>query len=72
MIDSFEEYRYLLCLNFRLNCMRESYRCMKVELRHLDFTSWDLAAYRGSVCPACPKVTIEHSPILIIFNNAIM
>lgn len=31
---------------------------MKVELRHLDFMSWDLTAYRGSVCPACPKVHI--------------
>ena len=47
---------------------------MKVELRHLDFTSWDLAAYRGSVCPACPKVlepkSINNNYALILIVRA--
>ena len=30
-------------------------RCMKVELRHLNFLNSDLDL--GNVCPACPKVS---------------
>ncbi len=51
-----------------LSLLRNSYRWMKVELRHLTFVRQELD--EGNVCPACPKISLWlHSHNLIAVSD---
>ena len=60
MIDSFEEYRCVLCIRLLAEVipLTNTHRCMRVELCHMHFACTELDF--GNVCPACPKVGGNH------------